>query len=236
MVRSRADVVATLEDAGLEVPRQSRSYVTACDPETGKRWRLKGALFASMTWTPNDLTARLQRRLENERRQIEETAASELRRLGESLRSIASGALRSIEADTAAWTGRMRGLLTRGWLRPLVVGMSLSLGICGGSWAAMHWLATSIQHRMETWAAVNVEIERAHETLAEIEKATMGRLGDCKRDDAQPGRGRRPERDGRGTTMTPRLVVGEDLRPCRRRLLPASPRGGRGRRSGNSLL
>ena len=127
-----------------------------------------------MTSTPNDLTARLQRRLETERRQIEETAAGELRRLGESLSAVASGALRSIEADTAAWTRRMRGLLTRGWLRPLVVGLSLSLGICGGSWAAMHWLSTNIQHRIETWAAVNVEIERAHETLAEIEETTWG--------------------------------------------------------------
>ena len=45
VVRSRADVVATLEDAGLEVPRQGRDYVTARDPESGKRWRLKGALY-----------------------------------------------------------------------------------------------------------------------------------------------------------------------------------------------
>ena len=44
-VRSRADVVATLQEAGLEVPRQGDSYVTARDPETGKRWRLKGALY-----------------------------------------------------------------------------------------------------------------------------------------------------------------------------------------------
>ena len=45
LVRSRADVVATLEDAGFEVPRQGRDYVTARDPESGKRWRLKGALY-----------------------------------------------------------------------------------------------------------------------------------------------------------------------------------------------
>ena len=45
VVQSRADVVATLEDAGLEAPRQGRDYVTAGDPETGKRWRLKGALY-----------------------------------------------------------------------------------------------------------------------------------------------------------------------------------------------
>ena len=44
-VRSRADVVAALEEAGFEVPRQGKDYVTARDPESGKRWRLKGALY-----------------------------------------------------------------------------------------------------------------------------------------------------------------------------------------------
>ena len=45
VVRSRADVVAALKEAELEVPRQGKDYVTAHDPETGKRWRLKGALY-----------------------------------------------------------------------------------------------------------------------------------------------------------------------------------------------
>ena len=44
-VRSRADVVSALEEAGLAVPRQGDSYVTARDPDSGKRWRLKGALY-----------------------------------------------------------------------------------------------------------------------------------------------------------------------------------------------
>ena len=44
-VRNRADVIAALEDAGLEVPRQGKSYVTARNPDDGKRWRLKGALY-----------------------------------------------------------------------------------------------------------------------------------------------------------------------------------------------
>ena len=59
-----------------------------------------------MTSSQSDLTARLRRRLETERLEIEETAASKLRRLGESLSNVASSALRTIEADTAAWNGR----------------------------------------------------------------------------------------------------------------------------------
>ena len=45
VVQSHADVVATLEDAGFERRTKGRDYVTARDPESGKRWRLKGALF-----------------------------------------------------------------------------------------------------------------------------------------------------------------------------------------------
>ena len=82
----------------------------------------------SMTSGPNDLTSRMRQRLEADRRQIEETAARELERLGERLSAVASGALRSIEADTASAIARMSVLLRRAWLRPLVVGLSLFLG------------------------------------------------------------------------------------------------------------
>ena len=44
-VQSRADVVAALEEARLEVPRQGKSYLTVRNPDNGKRWRLKGALY-----------------------------------------------------------------------------------------------------------------------------------------------------------------------------------------------
>ena len=124
--------------------------------------------------SPNDLTSRLRSRLEADRRRIEETAAHELARLGESLSAVASGALRSIEADTAKATGRMRELPMRAWLRPLVVGMSFFLGICGGSWATMHWLSRSIQDRIETLGEMDVRTEWARAMLAEIEETTWG--------------------------------------------------------------
>ena len=44
-VQSRADVVSALEEVGLEVPRQGKNYLTARDPDSGKRWRLRGALY-----------------------------------------------------------------------------------------------------------------------------------------------------------------------------------------------
>ena len=126
------------------------------------------------TSTANDLTDRLRRRLESERREIEELTASELERLGENSRRVAKNALRTIERDTEEATGRMRELLAKAWQRPLIVGLSLWLGFFGGSWATMRWLATSIQDRIETLAAANARIEEAHETLAELEADTWG--------------------------------------------------------------
>ena len=80
------------------------------------------------TSTANDLTERLRRRLETERREIEELTASELRRFAENSRRVARNALGTIERDTEKATGRMRELLAKAWQRPLIVGLSLWLG------------------------------------------------------------------------------------------------------------
>ena len=127
-----------------------------------------------MTSSQSDLTGRLRQKLETERLEIEATASRELRRLGESLRAAASDAQSCIEDDMAVSTGRMHVLLMRAWLRPLVMGLSLFLGISGGSWATMHWLSASIESRIRTVALLNVNIKQARETLAEIEETTWG--------------------------------------------------------------
>ena len=46
-VQDRAGVVAALQEAGFDVPCQGKNYVTAHDPDSGKRWRLKGALYGA---------------------------------------------------------------------------------------------------------------------------------------------------------------------------------------------
>ena len=122
----------------------------------------------------NDLTARLGRRLETERRKIEELTANELERLGENSRHVARNALRSIERDTEEAVGRMRELLVKAWLRPLIVGMALWLGIFVGGWATMQWLSRSIQNRIEERSMVDLEIAGGREMLADIEETTWG--------------------------------------------------------------
>ena len=126
------------------------------------------------TSSANDLTGRMRRRLERERREIEELTASELGRLGENSRSVARNALRTIESDTEEATGRMRELLLKAWLRPFVVGLSLWLGIFGGGWATMRWLSRSIQARIERVAELDFDIGEARRTLAQMEEDTPG--------------------------------------------------------------
>ncbi len=126
------------------------------------------------TSTANDLSDRLRKRLESERREIEELTASELKRLAENSRRVVRNALGTIERDTEVAVGNMRELLAKAWLRPLIVGLSLWTGFFGGSWATMRWLASSIQDRIETLAELDYDIQDARQTLAQLEVDTWG--------------------------------------------------------------
>lgn len=45
IISDRASMIDALADAGFEIPRTSKNYITAKDPDTGERWRLKGEIF-----------------------------------------------------------------------------------------------------------------------------------------------------------------------------------------------
>ena len=45
VIEDRATMVAALQRADLEVPRQGKDYLTVADPASGGRWRLKGAIY-----------------------------------------------------------------------------------------------------------------------------------------------------------------------------------------------
>lgn len=45
IITDRASMIDALADAGFEIPRTSKNYITAKDPDTGERWRLKGEIF-----------------------------------------------------------------------------------------------------------------------------------------------------------------------------------------------
>ena len=71
-------------------------------------------------------------------------------------------------------TTRLRALLLKARLRPLVVGPSLWLGIFGGNWATMRWLWTRFEAGIEMAVELDMDIEEARQTLAQLEVDTGG--------------------------------------------------------------
>ena len=45
LITDRETMVEALTDAGFDLPRAGKAYITARDPDTGERWRLKGEIF-----------------------------------------------------------------------------------------------------------------------------------------------------------------------------------------------
>ncbi|QBY00131.1 mobilization relaxase [Rhodophyticola sp. CCM32] len=50
LITDRAVMTEALKEAGFEVPRAGKNYLTVKDPDTGERWRLKGEIF-NEEWT-----------------------------------------------------------------------------------------------------------------------------------------------------------------------------------------
>ena len=52
LITDRASMLDALVDAGFDIPRAGKAYLTAQDPDTGERWRLKGEIFHE-NWQTN---------------------------------------------------------------------------------------------------------------------------------------------------------------------------------------
>ena len=172
-VQSRADVVSALEEAGLEVPRQGNGYVTAREPDSGKRWRLKGALY--------------EHDFEPERLDREAAAEAGNRAAGDrgDGRARAAEAWQELERcrkRRAAFHRRRYGGVDRTDARSADARLAPAPGdgpeplsrYLRGCWATMHWLSASIESRIRTVAVLNVNIKQARETLAQLEETTWG--------------------------------------------------------------
>ena len=121
-----------------------------------------------MTSNVNDLSARLRRRMEDEDRETTAIAERELRRFGETLNASANDTLRITEAAMAAQVGRIHGLLWRGCLRSLAVGLCVFLGIFGGSWGLTQWQSSRVERLVERQEALRLAIARELSTVIQI--------------------------------------------------------------------
>ena len=127
-----------------------------------------------MTSNVNDLSARLRRRMEDEDRETTAIAERELRTFGETLNASANDTLRITEAAMAAQVGRMHGLLWRGWIRSLVVGLCVCLGIFVGSWGLTQWQSSRVQRLVERQEALRLAIAQEQQTLEHLQAQTWG--------------------------------------------------------------
>ena len=145
-----------------------------------------------MTSRDDDLTARI-------RQQTEST----MQEHGETLRASANNELRITEADINQMHGQIRdmlprtkaevekqiaqihaalekglartqSLLLRAWLRPLMVGIVISLGIFGASWGLMQWLSSRVQNLLETQETLQLGIAQQQRDLELLQAQTWG--------------------------------------------------------------
>ena len=127
-----------------------------------------------MTSNAKDLSARLRRRMETEELETTAIAERELRKFGETLSASANDKLRITEAVMEAQVGRIQGLLWRGWLRPLVVGLFVFSGIFVGSWGLTQWQSSRVERLVERQEALQRAIAQEQQTLAQLQAQTWG--------------------------------------------------------------
>ena len=127
-----------------------------------------------MTSNVNDLSARLRRRTETEDREMNAIAERELLKFGETLSGGAKYKLGITNTAMEAEVGRIQGLLWRGWLRSLLVGLFLFLGIFVGSWGLTQWQSNRVQRLVERQETLRLEIAQEQLALEQLQAQTWG--------------------------------------------------------------
>ena len=122
----------------------------------------------------NELSAQLRQRTETERRKMDAIAERERRKFGETLSASAHDKLRIAEAAMEAQVGRIQGLLWRGWLQSLVVGLLVFLSIFVGSWGLTQWQSSRVERLVERQEALQLAIAQEQQTLAQLQAQTWG--------------------------------------------------------------
>ena len=105
--------------------------------------------------------------MEAQLRRIDDEAEGKLRQHGENLNRIAEREAHTIERN-------MGRVLLTAWLRPIVVGLLIFLGIFVGSWGLMHWLSSNIRARLEIRAELDAEIAEQRLTVQQLQETTWG--------------------------------------------------------------
>src|SRR6056297_3549765 len=116
------------------------------------------------------LKDRLRAKMEDDREQTEVLIQEHLSELSENLKGSISDELSSIREHLESETDRLnreylklKMVLTRAWIKPLLTGLGIFLGIFAGSWGLMQYLSSSVTSSMEEKALVESQIKTAQE-------------------------------------------------------------------------
>ena len=126
------------------------------------------------TSSMSDLQARLQKKAEQDRQQIESVIQSELKKLSENLNRIVENELYIIGRDTKVLRKRLSMAVLKAWAGPIGVGLLIFLGIFVGSWGLTQLLSSSVENHIEARTAIRLEIEQEQRTLDQLRAQTWG--------------------------------------------------------------
>ncbi len=120
------------------------------------------------------LQQRLKQKMTEDREQIEQLTQSEQQRLFESYRKHVDDVLSTIEADIESKAKRLRHSLLRPLTVGLVIGASLLVTVCVGSWGVLQLISVRIQSQMQRQTALSQEIGKQQQTLQQLQARTWG--------------------------------------------------------------
>lgn len=111
--------------------------------------------------TASPLATRLKRQMQADSETIQSLTKEQLAGLRKELHAIMQKELHTIRTDMEEQGRRLAGrLLWSRTLLPLLIGLSLSLGILGGSWGMMHYLTGQIRDRQATIATMEETVRK----------------------------------------------------------------------------
>ena len=123
-----------------------------------------------------DLSINLDEEDRKREQEYEQRFQSSMERVLKSFNDTGERGLATIERTTADWNRRLNTLAFAGWMRPLVLGLSISLGIYGAHWAAKRWTADQVKSLTSRKATLQAEIESQEKTIETLKEKTWGVL------------------------------------------------------------
>lgn len=112
----------------------------------------------ALSSTLNAIESELNERLSDIRQQIEQQS------------TLLAASLSTIRNETRA----LQAFTFRSWLKPLLLSLSVLLGIFCGSWALTQWFSLDIREQLATRAGLAQDIREQEETLARLKTRAWG--------------------------------------------------------------